>query len=171
MAMNNITIENTRFIYNTNFSGDPSQDRFGDARRKANIVIPDPQMAEDLLNMGVKVRQTRPRPDDDPSTFEPTYFVSASLKYRDRLGNPVKYPPRVYTVSGDEQPVQLDEESVGIIDLIPVKNVNVILNPYTYNAAGDISLYIRTMYVEQRTEDDPWANRYGRKSPVEDDPF
>ena len=32
-----IAIDNTRFIFATNFSGDPTKDRFGDARRKANM--------------------------------------------------------------------------------------------------------------------------------------
>ena len=42
MARNSkiITIENTRFIFATNFSGDPERDTYGDDSRKANIIIP-----------------------------------------------------------------------------------------------------------------------------------
>ena len=41
MRTNNLFVENTRFIFNTNFSGDPNRDKYGSAERKANLVIPD----------------------------------------------------------------------------------------------------------------------------------
>ena len=94
-----IAVDNTRFIFQTNFSGDPANDRFNDARRKASIVIPDPEQARDLIKAGFKVRETRPRPDDDPQSFVPEYFVTGVLMYRTRSGSPVKYPPKVYLVS------------------------------------------------------------------------
>lgn len=37
MRTNNLFIENTRFIFSTNFSGDPSRDKYGSAERKAII--------------------------------------------------------------------------------------------------------------------------------------
>lgn len=164
MINKTIAIDDTRFIYQTNFSGDPARDRFADSRRKANILIPDPEQAKDLVKAGFKVRSTKPRPDDDPEEFQPEYFVSAVLKYRNRMGQPVKYPPRVYLVSGDNEPVPLDEESVACLDQMRVRNVNVILNPYEYDpAGGGVSLYIRTMYVEQDLDDDPYAERYRRR--------
>lgn len=165
MASNTIAVDNTRFIFQTNFSGDPSKERFGDARRKANLLIPDKQQAKDMAIAGFKIRETRPRPDDDPDTFEPEYFVPVICKYRDKLGNPVKYPPKVYLVSGDNEPVLLDEESVGMIDNIRVKNVNVILNQYEWDPANhQVNLYVRTMYVEQDLDDDPYAARYRNRS-------
>lgn len=159
-----IAVENTRFIFETNFSGDPARDRFADARRKVNLIIPDPEQAKDLVKAGIKVRQTNPRPDDDPATFVPEYFVTAVLKYRTRLGQAVKYPPKVYLVSGDAEPVLLDEDTVGALDTMRIANVNVILNPYEYDpASGGTSLYVRTMYVEQDLDDDPYAERYRRR--------
>lgn len=156
-----IAVDDTRFIFATNFSGDPTKDRYADSRRKANLLIPDPEQAKDLVKAGFKVRETRPRPDDDPNEFVPEYFVTALLKYRNRSGQPVKYPPKVYLVSGDKEPVLLDEDSVSCIDSMRVKNVNVILNPYEYDPANNgLSLYIRTMYVEQDLDDDPYAARY-----------
>ena len=90
MLTNTIAIDNTRFIFHTNFSGDPNNDRFGDSRRKANIVIPDPEQAKDLMKAGFKVRETNPRPDEDPRDFVPEYFVTGILMYRTRGGSPVK---------------------------------------------------------------------------------
>lgn len=168
-----IAIDDTRFIYQTNFAGDPSKDRFADSRRKANVLIPDPEQAKDLIKAGCKVRETKPRPDDDSNEFVPEYFVTAVLKYRNRLNQPVKYPPKVYLVSGDNEPVLLDEESVACIDNMRIKNVNVILNPYEYDPTnGGLSLYIRTMYVEQDLDDDPYAARYrSHHEEYEEEPF
>ena len=172
--MNNktIAIENTRFIFQTNFSGNPENDRYGDERRKANLMIPDPEQAKDLMKMGYKVRQTRPRQEDDPETFVPEYFIPVLLKYRNRSGIPVKYPPKVYLVVEDNDPVLLDEDNISCIDQMRIKNVNVILNPYEYDEATHArSLYIRTMYVEQDLDDDPYAARYRKRKVNEEAPF
>ena len=160
-----IAIDNTKFIFATNFAGDPTKDRYNDARPKANIIIPDPEQAKDLIKAGVRVRETRPRPDDDPDDFQPEYFITVLLKYRGKNGIPVKYPPKVFLVSGDSEPVLLDEETVKQIDTMRVHNVNVILNPYEYDA-GKLSLYIRTMYVEQDLYDDPYAHLYRNRRHV-----
>ena len=156
-----IAIDDTRFIFQSNLSGNPDGDRFGDMRRKCNIIIPDPEQAKDLIKAGFKVRQTKPRQDDDPEDFQPEFFVTAILKYRTKAGVPVKYPPKVYLVSDDNEPVLLSEDSVGLIDTMRVKNVNVVLNPYEYDPTNNgLNLYIRTMYVEQDLDDDPYAARY-----------
>ena len=164
-----IAVEDTKFIFATNFSGNPEQDRFGDTRHKANLIIPDKSQADMLINEGVHVRATRPRQDDDPDTFEPEYFVPILVKYRTRDGQRVKYPPKVYLVSGRKKQL-LDEDTVDILDHIRVKNVNCVLNPYMYDRQKEgVSLYVRTMYVEQDMDDDPYVDRYNFGS--EDDPF
>lgn len=164
-----ITIDNTKFIFATNFSGNPANDRFADGRRKCNILIPDPEQARDMMKQGIKVRETQPRPDDDPNEFVPDYFVTAVLKFEDRMGNPVKYPPKVYLVVDDNPPVLLSEDTIDMLDQIRAKNVNVILNAYEYDPVNHFkSLYIRTMYVEQDMDDDPYAARYARR---DEEPF
>lgn len=156
-----IAIDNTRFIFDTNFSGDPQKDRkYGSTLRKANIVVPE-ELAMKLMDDGFAVRQTNMRPDDDPETFHPEYFVTVQLKYRTKTGQLVKYLPKVYLVNDEYEPRLLDENTVCELDNIRVKNVNVVLNPHIYNVeTGEKNLYIRTMYVEQRTEDDPYAAHY-----------
>lgn len=164
-----IAIDNTKFIYNTNFAGDPTKDRYADTRRKCNLLIPDPEQARDLMKIGVAVKETRPSERDDPETFIPEYFVPVIVKYRDKTGFPVKYPPKVYLVEDDSRPVLLDEETIDRLDRIRVKNVNVILNAYEYDPIGHrYNLYVRTMYVEQDMDDDPYAARYNRRGYEED---
>lgn len=146
-----VSIENTRFIFETNFSGDPRRDKFGSDKRYANIIVPE-EIAEELTDEGFNVRHTDPKDDE----YEKTYFVRATVNYDS------KFPPRIFLVSGDNPPELLDVESVGVIDTMYIRNVNVILSKY-YNAKMDKwSLYVRTMYVEQELDDDPFAARYRR---------
>ena len=79
-----------------------------------------------------------------------------------------KWPPKIYLVSGEAEPVLLDEESINSLDMCQVRNVNVVLNPYMNERTGRKSLYVRTMYVEQDIDDDPFASRYRRGNDDED---
>lgn len=148
-----VSIEGTRFIFRTNFSGDPERDSFGSSARKANIMIPDEQQALELRDEGFNIKQTKPR-EGEEEDFVPKYFVSISLNYDS------EWPPKVYLVTGKNMPVLLDEESIGILDKIYVTNVDVVLNPYHNQRTGRNSLYVKTMYVEQDVEDDPFAAKY-----------
>lgn len=148
-----IHIENTKFIYQTNFSGDPERDRFGSSDRKANIIIPDERLAEELLDIGVNVKRTKPKASEDEE-FEPVYFVPVKANYDSA------WPPKIYLVSGDAAPRLLDEVSVGTLDNCYVLNVDVVLSTYFNPMTNRTSLYIRTMYVVQDVEDDPFANKY-----------
>lgn len=152
-----ISLEDTNFIWMTNFSGDPERDNFGSDARQANIIIPDPALAEELLAEGYNVKQTKPREGEEEG-FEPRYFISIKVNF-DSFN-----PPRIYLVSGDADPLLLDEESIDIIDRCQVLNVNATLNPYENPRTGRKSLYVRTMYVEQDIEDDPFAQRYARRN-------
>lgn len=150
-----IHIENSRFIFNTNFAGDPEKDRFGSDARQANLVIPSYEQAMELLDMGLKVKQTNPRPGEEED-YQPTYFVAIKANYDS------DWPPKIHLVSGDSDPVLLDEESVGRIDKCYVLNVDAVLNIYENSRTGTKSLYVRTMYVTQDVEDDPFAAKYAR---------
>lgn len=161
MSVTMISIEDTELMpFGRNFAGKP--DDYGDDRRKCFIKIKDPRQANELMEMGVRVKQTKPRPDEDPDDYIPTYYTQCILKYRDVRGNEMKYPPKIYLVNLDGVPVPLDEESVHVLDKVRISNVNVILNPWE-SKDGHVSLYIRTLYIEQDFNDDPFASRYARR--------
>ena len=165
--LDRINLDDTRFIFRTNFAGDAKQDRFGDSRRKANIIIPTEAQAKELTKAGFKVRQTRPSEEQMAAgDFVPEYYVMAQVKYRKNDGTPVKYPPNVYLVTPGNEPVLLTEDTISCLDSIRVKNVNAVLNPHEYDGAtgSGLSLYVRTMYVEQDLDDDPYADRYRRQN-------
>lgn len=159
-----ISIENTKFIYKTNFSGDPARDNYGSTARKANIIIPDHMQARELIDAGFNVKTTKPRLGDEED-FVPEYYVSINVNYD------TEWPPKIYLVSGKSKPVLLDETSVDAIDKCYVLNVNAVLNPYHNKKTGTHSLYVRTLYVEQNVEDDPFAHRYFGNNDEDEPPF
>lgn len=151
-----ITIEDTRFIFATNFSGDPKKDAYGDRTRKGNIIIPTKEQADELAELGFNVKCTVPKEGEEEG-FIPKYFIAVRINYDS------EWPPKVYLVSGDSEPRLLDESTVNIIDNIYVTNVNVVLNTYYSERNDTWSLYVKTMYVEQDVDDDPFAARYRRR--------
>lgn len=148
---NIITIENTRFIFDTHFSGDPNLDKFRSTQRYANLVIPDINLARQMIDIGCNVKLTRPKEGEEEG-FEPRYFVRVVVNYES------EWPPKVYLVSGDADPVMMNGDTIGMLDKMWIKNVNVQLNLHPWT--DGISLYVKTMYVEQSLEDDPFAARY-----------
>lgn len=148
-----VVLEDTKFIFKTNFAGDPNEDRFRSTKRRGNIIIPDIEMAQALLDAGFKVKATKPRPGEEED-FVPTFYVSVTLNYD------TPWPPEVYLVSPGAAPVLLDKDSVGVVDKAYVLRVRVALNPYENPTTNIKSLYIRTMYVEQDVGNDPFAHIY-----------
>lgn len=148
-----ITIEGTRFIWRTNFSGDPERDSFGSEARKASIVIPDERQALEMLDQGFNVKKTSPKPGEEEG-FVPTYYVTINVNYD------TDWPPKVWLISGDSDKILLDASTIDILDKCYILNVDVVLNPYQNKRTGKSSLYVRTMYVTQDVEDDPFAARY-----------
>lgn len=161
MAKNLITIDDTRFIFNTNFAGDPTKERYRGTTRYGNIVIPQ-SLAAELLRDGFNVRETTPRPTDGPD-FEPEHFIKIVAKYDG------PYPPKIYMVSGDSEPVLMDKESLVNIDRARIAKVRVVLSPWMNEDTGKGSFYIRTMYVEQDVESDPFARYYSSRRRGDDE--
>ena len=163
--------DDTRFIFTTNFSGDPKRDNFGDTRRKVNIIIPSEELAKSLTKAGVKVNQTKPGKYDDPNDFVPEFYTTVIIQFRKRDGQAVKYPPSVYLVPGVGcEPVKMTEETIGALDEIRVKNVNCIATVREYTKTDGTlghNLQTKVMYVEQDMDQDPYAARYARKDELD----
>lgn len=148
-----VFIENTKFIFATNFAGDPSKDKYKSTTRRANLIIPTQEQADEMAEAGYNVKQLKPHEGEEEG-FTPVYFVPIIVGY----GHP-KRKPKIYLVTNGV-PSELDEETVGMLDDVYVNNVNVTLNP-RYNQDRDSwTLYVQTMYVEQDVPFDPWAEKY-----------
>ena len=147
---NMVILENTQFIFETNFSGDPKRDRFNSDQRRGNIIIPSEERALELRDLGINVKETKPKPDDE--FFTPTYFVSIKLNYESKM------PPKLYLINESGATVLLDSESANIIDDMWVNHVNAVLN--IYDGPNGKSLYIKSMEIFQQTDNDPIADRH-----------
>ena len=147
-----IKLENTRFIYKTNFAG--KENDFGNDSRQANVVINDQAVLDYLLAQGYNVKETKPR-DEEDDQFIPEYFVVVKVNYDS------EYPPEIYLVEGTCEPVLLDANTVGQIDLSYIKNVDVELGQYENQKTGKKSLWVNLMYVEKHESSDPFKHKYG----------
>ena len=160
MRTNLVIVENGKFIFDTNFAGDPKKDRFGSDERKANLVIPDIDLARELIDDGFNIRLTKPRVGEEEG-FVPRYFVKVKLNYKST------WPPKVYLVTDEDKSVLLDEESVACLDDIWVDRVNAVLN--RYEGPNGKSLYVKSMEVYQTVDDDPISAKYRRRNRDEEE--
>lgn len=162
-----VNIDDTRFIYATNFSGDPERDRFGGKTRRVNVVVPTEELAHHLMDMGVAVCQTKPNPErvyDEP--FVPTYFVRVTINLAS------KWPPHIYWITTTGRRLLCNEDTIGQLDFIRVKNVCLQAKLVEKkNFPGEYTLYADVMYVEQDADTDPYAARYARYAELDEIPF
>lgn len=150
---NKIYIADTKFIYATNFAGDPNKDKFKNTSRRGNLIIPTEEQAEELYNMGFKVKQTTPREGEEEG-FIPKYYVPIIIGYN----HPTRKPHVYLVTNGVAQ--ELEEGELKMLDNIRATNVCATLNPRIDEERGSATLYVSQLYVEQVVDKDPWAERY-----------
>ena len=166
MERNVVKLANTNFIFRTNFSGDPTKDRFNSASRKGNIIIPSQELAEQLAAMGANVKQTKPKEGEEEG-YVPEYYVSCIVNFHSPVAE--SRPPKVCLVTGGV-PRDLTEETVGLIDSAYVTKVNATIQVAYIQKYDRYACYILSLYVEQDAADDPFAELY-RKPENEELPF
>ena len=152
MDAENIVLKGTRLIFRTNFSGDPARDKFGDTRRKANIVVPE-DLVESLRRLDCNVKQTKPRWNRSPE-----HYVQVQVRYGGRR------PVNIFLVK-DGDAKALNESTVGILDTIRTGPVDAVLKPWmTRN--GRVVLFADVMYVSEQEDKptvDPFYDKYRHK--------
>lgn len=129
-----IIFENAHIFWR-NFAG--KEAKFNPAgRRNFCLEIPE-EIVEKMVEDGWNVKTIPPR-DEDGS---PLHYVQVSVAFG-------SYPPKVWLISGKSKTL-LDEEAVASIDYAEIKNVDLIIRPYTWNVRGTtgIKAYLKKMYV------------------------
>lgn len=136
-----LQIDDARLIFK-NFAGRADKfNREGD--RNFAIIIPDEEMANELINLGWNVKIKPPREDGD----DPFMYMSVKVKFNDR-------GPNVYLVTGRNQN-RLDEESISILDNVYMSSVDLDIRPYDWEINGKTgrSAYLQSMRVIQDVTD------------------
>lgn len=155
-----VTLEDVRFIFR-NFSGAPTKFSRGQNVKPNTSVIVTPELASELKEIGVNVRQGKPR-EDHPDD-EVDYFVNVKFGFGGRTS------PRVIMLVGDPATTKprdmtrtvLDEKTIAELDMADVASADIVANTYEYN--DNVTLYAETMYVIVRPS--YLDEKYGMFSP------
>lgn len=149
-----LQIDDARIIYR-NFSGTGSKfNREGD--RNFAVVIPNEDLANDLIDRGWNVRIKPPRDEDD----QPFMYLPVKIKFNDR-------GPMIYLKTGDRIN-RLSEDSMNCLDHIDILSVDLDIRPYDWevNDKTGRTAYLQTIHVTQ--DIDRFAARYaGEEWPEE----
>lgn len=161
-----VILEDTKFIFKTNFAGDPANDAYGNSARRGNIIIPTEDLARQIADAGIDVKATKPREGEEEG-FKQTFFMPIIVNYTSGVAK--ERPPKIYLVSNGNAKL-LTEETVGCIDRCYVLNVNATIEITYLKKYDKYCAYVQTMYVEQDVDEDPFAARYkmadnGRQQP------
>lgn len=141
----NLEIEGAR-IGMRNFAGKEMQ--YNPKGQRNFCVFLDEELAEKLALDGWNVKVLKPRdPEDKPQAF---------LKVKVMFGD---YPPKIELIAKNTQ-TRLEEEDVKILDYAEIKNIDMIVNPSSWEMNGKtgITAYLKTMYVTLAKED--FGGRY-----------
>ena len=157
-----LQIDDARICFR-NFRGEGGMyNREGE--RDFSIVIPNDEIADALMNdvneygVGWNVKIKAPRTEDDM----PFRHMKIKVKYTDRS------KPNVYLISGRNK-VELDEETIGMLDDIDIKSVDLDIRPYDGDGhyGPHRTAYLQAIYVTQ--EVDRFAARFAEEEyPTED---
>lgn len=141
-----LQIEDARIIFR-NFSGEGSKyNREGD--RNFAVIIPDEEIKDQLVENGWNVKIKPPRDEDD----SPFMYLPVKIRFNHR-------GPGIYLVSGDKV-TRLNEETIGMLDEVDIKSVDMDLRPYDWEVNGKTgrSAYLQALNVIQNI--DRFAARY-----------
>ena len=149
----NLNIEGARLMFR-NFSG--KETRFNmEGNRNFNVVIEDPERAEELKQEGWNVRVLPARDQEDSET----YILPVKVAFN-------QYPPKIVLVSnGGRTKTELTEDGVNVLDWAQIVNCDMTLNPYNYSVNGrqGVKAYLKTLYVT--VEEDKWEEKYADDNP------
>jgi hypothetical protein len=130
-----VVIENTRLLFR-NFKG--AKGKFNKAGERSFSCILEEGQAQELIDAGWKVKWLKPREEDDV----PTPFLSVKVNFEG------KRPPRIVLITSKNR-TTLDEDTVALVDLANIANVDLIVNPYHWKVEDDtgINAYLKTMFI------------------------
>lgn len=152
-----LQIDDAIIIYR-NFAGAPSKfNREGD--RNFAVVIPDQDIADELIKEGWNIKIKPPREDGDA----PFMFLPVKIKFNER-------GPHVYLKTGSKIN-KLDEESVSCLDDVDIMSADLDIRPYDWDVNGKTgrTAYLQSISVTQNI--DRFAARFAEEECPGEMPF
>jgi len=149
-----LEIEDARIIYR-NFSGlGTKYNREGD--RNFAVIIPNQEIADELMKEGWAVKIKPPRDEDD----SPFMYLPVKIKYNSR-------GPAAYVKSG-KSVQRLNEDTISMLDEIDILSVDMDLRPYDWEVNGKTgrSAYLQAINVIQNI--DRFGARYADSDEIMD---
>lgn len=142
-----VTIENTQLVLK-NFAGEKGRYFNTSGNPEFAVVLP-PELAKAMEKDGWNIKQFKPKEDD---VNEPDFFIKVKVGVKGR-------PPRLVLINSKGR-VDVDVDGCVVFDYVSAKNVDVILNPYSYEFQGatGISAYVQSLYVT--VEEDELERKY-----------
>lgn len=144
---NILQIEDSRIIFR-NFAGEGSKfNREGD--KNFAVLIPDQEIADELIEAGWNVKIKPPRDEDD----SPFMYLPVKVKFNNR-------GPAIYLRSGNSVPTRLNEDTVDMLDEIDIVSVDMDIRPFDWEVGDKTgrTAYLQAMEVTQNI--DRFAARY-----------
>lgn len=148
-----LQIEDARIIYR-NFAGVGSKyNREGD--RNFAVIIPNQEIADELIADGWAVKIKPPRDEDD----SPFMYLPVKVKFNNR-------GPAAYVKSGNSVQ-RLNQDTIGMLDEIDIQSVDMDLRAYDWEVNGKTgrSAYLQAINVIQNID------RFGAQYQAQELPF
>lgn len=135
-----LQIDEALIIYRNLSGRGDKYNREGD--RNFAVLIPNEDIARELLDRGWNVKIKPPREEGD----EPFIFLPVKVKFNDR-------GPNVYLRTGRVQN-RLDEESICCLDNIDIASVDLDIRPFDWDVNGKTgrTAYLQSMRVTQNID-------------------
>ena len=148
-----LQIEDARIIYR-NFAGIGSKyNREGD--RNFAVIIPNQEIADELIADGWAVKIKPPRDEDD----SPFMYLPVKVKFNNR-------GPAAYVKTGTSVQT-LNQDTIGMLDEIDIQSVDMDLRAYDWEVNGKTgrSAYLQAINVIQNID------RFGAQYQAQELPF
>lgn len=141
-----LKIEEAQILFR-NFEG--REGKFNQKGERSFCVLLDEETAKMLSADDWNVKELKP--DEDGNPGDPYLPVEVSYKHK---------PPKIYLITNGNRTL-LDEDTCEIVDLVDIKFVDLIVNPFTWgpiNGKSGVKAYLKTMFVV--VEEDELERKY-----------
>lgn len=129
-----IMIEGAQLIFR-NLTG-LAKDFNSEGDRNFSVIL-EPALAKQMVEAGWRVKQLKPRDDDEPGD----YHLKVKANYK------TGRPPRVVLITSNNR-TELGAEEVSLIDVADIKRADLIINGYwSEMAGGGYTGYLKTLFV------------------------